>query len=141
MKKRLIVTGLLAGIVLSGVAYLKANADGYSREEIKDAKNYLRSKIVYTQKLYDCTPFQTELFGEYTRIIGREKSRCHVQIQNVDCYYPTDVAKQYSRASESFLRKMIDELDTKGTMNKTLMNEDLQQMKRINYKYCSMPED
>ena len=36
---------------------------------------------------------------------------------------------------------VLDELDTKGTINQTLMNEDIQQMKRINYKYCSMPDD
>lgn len=137
MKKfKVICAIILTGIIICGSASVIARNNEVNRNDIRAINAYLKSKIIFWQKLYDCTPYRDVIGTQEFKILEKSNRTCHVQIQGVDCYYPIDVAKKYSYNTENLLRKAIDDINSHGEINQANIQEEQKYIKQINYKYC-----
>ena len=134
--KKLLVLSILATTFISAVVFAQEKLT--DRNKIRDAKMYLRSKIIFWQKLYDCTPYYASIGNTYYEIAGKENKKCHLIINQTDCYYPMEVAKKYSYNGEKLLRKIIDEIDTKGTIEESSLQQEANYIQQINFQYCNL---
>lgn len=115
-------------------------SDNYDYKEALDTyKQYFRGMIPYYQKLYDCTPYSTNIDKEMKyQILGKENGKCHVKMGSYNCFFPIEVAKQYSTTGEKYTRKKIDDITTKQELYISTEEKETQYLNDLQNKYCKI---
>lgn len=109
-------------------------------DDLKDVLASVRqvysTMIPFYQKLYDCTPYSTHIDDMNYKIFGKENSKCHVTIGSYNCYFPLDIAKQYSTISEKDARQKIDQIDSRQSFYASTEEKSSKMINNFHNQYC-----
>mgnify|MGYP006988885852 CR=1 FL=1 len=137
MKKIYVLLSLCLIIPMS-LTVNASNEDDY-KEVLNTYKQYFRGMLPYYQKLYDCTSYSISMDKEMKyQILGKENGKCHVKMGSYNCYFPMDVAKQYSTMGDKYTRKKIDDITSKQELYMSTDEKESQYMDGLQNQYCKI---
>ena len=149
MKKYRVLFLILASIcIVTAVKshnYLDFVVDEYSR------------LMPFWQKMASCTPYQVLIpyidksspyakelpdianKNKVYKVFGtNDNNSCHVKIQNYDCYFPMNIAKEYANIEFAYSKKKIENIKKNSSFSASSGEAEMQKTAQYNSTYCKL---
>ena len=130
---------LIVVVFLLAQTVVRAISDEASYKQTLGAiRNSYTSMFPFYRKLYDCTEYSATLQDIKYEILGRENQKCHVKMGSDNCYFPMDIAKQYSTISEKSARQKINQIDSQKSFYFSTDEPASQIINNFHNQYCKI---